>query len=137
MKPWQKVFRDGLAPCLSTPGLLALRKALADDDPRLQQGATTTPPPLRCVRDWPVEGACLVGYSFWQGDRGGDATVGEVEEFFARACFDCDVRISEPAGCRWLLNAYDEWPRQEMILNLLPEVELELDKRRGSDTMRA
>ena len=50
MDSWRKVWRDGLAPLISTEGLEALRTALCDDDARLLQGATTTPPPLQCVQ---------------------------------------------------------------------------------------
>ena len=70
--------------------------ALTGDDPRLTQGSTTTPPPLMCVQDWPVEAACALGYCGWQGDE--LETVGEVEEFFARMCFEADQRLGEPAA---------------------------------------
>jgi hypothetical protein len=49
-------------------------------------------------------------------------TVSEVEEFFARACFETDQRLGEPAACRWFLNWYDETPREEMRRQLLAEV---------------
>ena len=41
MNTWQKVWREGLAPRLSTSGLHALRRALVADDERLLQGDTT------------------------------------------------------------------------------------------------
>jgi hypothetical protein len=75
------------------------------------------------VQDWPVEGACALGYCGWVGD--GLETVGEVEEFFARMCFDVDQQLNELAGCRWWLNWFDETPRDEMRL-LLPEIERSL-----------
>ena len=120
MESWRKVWREGLVPLLSTAGLEALRRALVNDDPRLLQGATTTPPPLQCVQDWPVEAACALGYCGWQGD--GLETVAEVEEFFARMCFEIDQRLGEPAGCRWFLNWFDETPRDEMRANCSAEV---------------
>jgi hypothetical protein len=43
-----------------------------------------------------------VGYCAWQGD--GLETVAEVEEFFARVCFEADQVLGEPAACRWFLN---------------------------------
>ena len=128
MGSWRKVWRDGLVPLLSTSGLEALQRALASDDGRLLQGATTTPPPLQCVQDWPVEAACALGYCGWQGD--GLETVAEVEEFFARMCFEIDQRLGEPAGCRWFLNWYDETPRDEMRCLLLSEVNRSLALRR-------
>ena len=68
MESWRQVWRDGFAPVLSSAGLDALRGALGRDDPRLIQGSTSTPPPLMCVRDWPVEAACALGFCGWQGD---------------------------------------------------------------------
>ena len=120
MESWRKVWREGMVPQLSPAALEALRHALLTDDARLLQGATTTPPPLQCVQDWPVEAACVLGFCGWQGL--GLETVAEVEEFFAGACFEADQRLGEPAACRWFLNWYDETPRQEMRRQLLAEV---------------
>lgn len=130
MESWRKVWREGIVPQLSTSGLTALEKALVNDDPRLIQGATTTPPPLQCVRDWPVEGACALGFCGWQGE--GLNTVAEVEEFFARACFGIDKSLGEPAVCRFFLNWFDETPREEMLPLLLEEVNLALAERSAS-----
>lgn len=127
MESWRKVWREGIAPNLTLPGLTALRQALATDDPRLLQGATTTPPPLMSVQDWPVEAACATAFCGWQGD--GLETVGVVEEFFAQTCFKCDTLLNEPAACRWFLNWFDETPRDEMRRELLPEVELAIAQR--------
>jgi hypothetical protein len=132
MESWRKVWRDGLAPVLSSEGLEALKQALESDDPRLLQGATTTPPPLQCVQDWPVEAACGVGFCGWQGD--GLETVAEVEEFFARVCFEVDQRLGEPAGCRWFLNWFDETPRDDMRRLLLGEVGRTLAQRLSGQT---
>lgn len=135
MESWRKVWREGLVPQLTTPGLEALWLALVSDDPRLLQGATTTPPPLQCVQDWPVEAACVLGYCGWQGD--GLETVAEVEEYFARACFEADQRLGEPAACRWFLNWFDDTARDEMRRLLLSEVNRELARRRGQDVASA
>jgi len=120
MESWRKVWREGLAPALTAQGLEALRRALLTDDSHLIQGATTTPPPLLCVQDRPVEAACAVGYCGWQGD--GLERVAQVEEFFARVCFEVDQRLGEAAACRWFLNWFDETPRAEVRHQLLPEV---------------
>ena len=135
MESWRKVWREGLVPYLSTEGLQALARALTGDDPRLLQGATTTPPPLQCVQDWPVEAACVLGYCGWQGD--GLETVAEVEEYFARLCFEADQVLGEPAACRWFLNWYDETPRPEMCSQLLEEVRRTLADRPGSAAAEA
>jgi hypothetical protein len=127
MESWRNVWRKGVAPLLSLESLEALRQALVNDDPRLVQGATTTPPPLQCVQDWPVEAACALGYCGWRGD--GLETVGEVEEYFARMCFEIDQQMGEPAACRWFLNWFDDTPRDEMRRELLAEVEKALGER--------
>jgi hypothetical protein len=127
MESWRKVWREGLVNQISTGGLKALRRALLNDDARLLQGATTSPPPLQCVQDWPVEAACGLGYCGWQGD--GLESVAEVEEFFARVCFEADQLLGEPAACRWFLNWFDETPRDEMRRLLLPEVNRSLAQR--------
>lgn len=131
MESWRKVWRDGVEPLVSTQGLEALRQALTRDDPRLLQGATTSPPPLMCVQDWPVEAACALGFCGWQGD--GLETVAEVEEFFARMCYEIDQRLGEPAACRWFLNWFDETPREHMRQELLREVVRALAARREPD----
>lgn len=122
MPAWKKVLRDGLVPQLDTSILIQLRDALRADDPRLIQGATTSPPPLQAVQDFSVECGCLVAFC---GMLLGLETVGETEEFFARSCFRIDELVGEPAGCRHLLNAYDETPRHEaftQIADALDEV---------------
>jgi hypothetical protein len=120
MENWRKVWRDGLVPLVSTAGLEALRRGLVGDDAQLAQGATTTPPPLQCVQDWPVEAACALGYCGWRGEQ--LQTVKQVEEFFARLCFEVDKRLGEPTAIRWFLDWFDETPRNQMRRQLLAEV---------------
>ena len=122
MESWRLVWQGGFALVLPTAGLEALRDALRADDLRLAQQCTTTPPPLMCVQDWPVEAACPVAFCGWQGD--GLNLVGKVEEFFARMCFEADQLLNaEPAACRFFLDWWDDTPRAEAIRLLLPEVE--------------
>lgn len=133
MELWRTTFRERVAPCMETPALTALLKAVVEDDPRLLQGATTTPPPLQCVQDWPVEAACAIGYGGWQGM--GLETIAEVEEYFARKCFDFDqIPSFEPAACRYFLNWYDDTPREEMRQELSIELRRTLAERAGSPT---
>jgi hypothetical protein len=127
MESWRTVWREGFAPVLTLKGLESLRDALTSDDPRLVQGSTTTPPPLMCVQDWPVEAACALGFCGWQGER--LETVGDVEEYFARCCFEADTRLGEAAACRWFLNWFDDTPREEMRKELLGEVERAIEAR--------
>jgi hypothetical protein len=124
---WQHAFRVGFAPLLSVEALTALADALAKDSPKLIQGATCTPPPLVCVGGWPVEAACLIGYAGWRGE--GLETVDEVSEYFGRLCKAADDLLGEPAGCRWVLNAWDENPRHEAVPAFLAEVNRELARR--------
>lgn len=137
MESWRLVWRDGFAPVLSDRSLAALAVALETDDKRLTQGSTTTPPPLMCVQDWPVEAGCVFGFcgaienGGFDGDSDSPASVGKVEEFFANACFQADQRLGEPAACRWFLNYWDNEPRDRMRAELLPEVKREIEKRKG------
>jgi hypothetical protein len=133
MESWRKVWREGLASQVSTRGLLALKRGLTGDDPRLTQGATSVPPPLESVLDWPIEGACVLGYGAWQGD--GLETVGEIESLFAEACFEADRRLGEPAAVRYFLAWYDDVPRDEMRRQMLSEVARELSRRHDFDSV--
>jgi hypothetical protein len=54
------------------------------------------------------------------------ATVGEVDEFFANACYQADLLLGEPAGCRHFLNWFDDEEREDVVPQLLKEVEREL-----------
>jgi len=132
MENRQRVWRDGLASLLSTAGLQSLKWALLTDYPRLLQGATTTPPPLPCTEHWPVEAACALGYCGWLGDQ--LMTVVEVEQFFARKCFETDERLGEPVAIRWFLNWFDEAPQNLMRHELLAEVSRALVSR-GAETV--
>lgn len=132
MEMWRKVWHEGLAPSISNEGLEALKVALASDDERLLQGATTVPPPF--VQDWPVEAACALGFCGWTEiekslNEDEFVTVAEVESYFARLCFVCDQIIGEPAACRYFLNWWDESPRDEVLRELGREVEKELERR--------
>lgn len=129
MESWRRIWRDGCCPELSQRQLETLLFALKSDDGRLIQRATTSPPPLQCVQDWPVDAACLLGYCGWKGSEDVGDTVCEVEEYFAKLCFQIDQRMGEPAACRWLLNWFDDTPRDEMRREMIAEVELELQKR--------
>lgn len=128
MESWRMVWRNGFGPVLPTKGLEALAVALRDDDDRVTQGSTTTPPPLLCVQDRPCERADAIAFCGWQNVPP-LRTVGEVEEFYAKACFDADARYGELAACRWFLNWFDDTPRDEMRRELLAEVEREISRR--------
>jgi hypothetical protein len=136
LESWRKTFRVA-APLLSDAALAALETALVTDDKRLIQGATTSPPPLPAVADYPVEAACLLGFCGAIDHGGfGVATVAETEEAFSRYCFDIDTALGEPSGVRNLLNPFDEMPRDAMIASFLPEVRRESERRRNDERTR-
>lgn len=127
MESWRSIWREGFAKVLPLKGLEALADALRADDPRLVQGATTYPPPVLCVDDWPCEQACALGYAGWQGES--LATVGNVAECFSRYCIASDALTGGPGDCRWFLNWFDDCPRDEVRRELLPEVERAIRER--------
>ncbi len=122
---WKDAFRAALD-CFSPMGIVVVRNALVTDAEDFVQGATTFPPPMQAVREWPCEGACLVGYAGWKGD--GLETVGEVEEWFSTVCALVDEALGEPAGCRHLLLFFDETPRLTMRELLLAELDAYLSR---------
>lgn len=132
MTSWQHVFRNGIAPQLPAEGLWALRRALVKRDKRLVQGATTEPPPLLACQDLPCERACAVAYCCAFTSDVLLKPVAEVEEFFARVCFEADQALGESAGCRWFLNWFDETPMEEVRPLLLAEIDTELARRQGA-----
>ena len=130
MESWRKVWRNGFAPQLSIPALIALEAGLKGDDPRIIQGATSCPPALLCVKDWTIEGADLLGFALWFGK--GLETVGELETEWAELCFNADQLIQETAGCRWFLNWFDDTPRDVMRREMLAEVALAIDAKKAA-----
>jgi hypothetical protein len=119
MESWRKVWRNGVVPLVTVPQLQKLANALEHDFSSLIQGATTLPPPLQSYADWPCQGCCGLSYLGWNEER---TTVAEVEEFFARLCFDVDKRLGESAACRYFLNWFDETPQDEMRIKLAEEI---------------
>lgn len=118
---WQVVFREGFGPVIGRYGLAVLLEALRRNDSRIIQQATTDPPPLLVNSDCPVSRADPVAFCGWQAI--GLGTVGDLEEYFARICYEVDSRIGRPGGCRWFLNWVDDTPRGEMVARLVEEVE--------------
>lgn len=138
MTAWETVFRTGFAPLLTTEQLTALLDGLRNDDPRILQCATCSPPPLMCVQDWPVESACAIGFCGADANGGfGTATVGQVEEFFDRVCCGAVDRLGESA--RHFIDWFDSRPRSEVFAALIPVVADVLQQRishQGADRQR-
>ena len=125
METWQKVWREGIAPQLSTRGLQSLRSALNRDDARLLQGRTVAPP--RGQHDQAVHGTCAIGWCGWHGE--GKATIPDLEQYFADVCFESGIALGDPSASRWFLNWFDGAPREEVRQQMLREVEQALTER--------
>lgn len=126
--PWLEVWDCGIAPQMTDEELTALADGLRDHDERIIQGHTTEPLPLLCVSDWPCEKADALGFAYLATHTG--ALIGEVEQFFAQTCYQCDVDIGEVAACRWFLNWHDDTPKLIMFRDLLAAVENTIYRRR-------
>lgn len=127
LESWRLVLRDGFLPGWSSDVLEKAIVLLEADSPKIVQGSTTTPPPLMCMQDWAVEACDIVAFCSTPDCL--EATVGQAEEGFARACFETDSRLGEPAACRWFLRFFDDTPRAEVFRLLIEEFKLELSKR--------
>lgn len=131
MESWRRVWREGIAPLLSTKSLEALRRGLESNSPCILQGVTSQPPSLTYYANEKVEACCALSYCGWQGE--GLETVAEVEEFFARMCYEIDQRMGEPAAVRYFLGWFDEQPRDIVFKALIEECQKALDIRSLSD----
>ena len=134
MEIWRKVWRTGIVPQLADTGLVALRKALMTDDPRLVQGSTCLPPALEAIGEEAVEGACAIGFCGWHGE--GHAEVGSLEAFFERVCSIADSTLDDPGANRLFVDWFDSTPRSVMRAELLNEVHRELRCRAQMVTAR-
>jgi len=126
---WQGAWREGIVPQLTTVGLRNLKAALERNDPQMVTGATSVPPPLQSILGCPVQACCPFCFALLDGLEPYQITVGQLEERFALACSRADELLGEPAGIRHFLNQIDEWTRQDLIWNLLPEVHRALAQR--------
>lgn len=110
MESWRYVWRNGFLSSLDgfggVDGLAALVAAMEADSDELIHNATTCPPPLLCVQDWPIEATDGIGYILWKSlDL---ATVGDVVDGFSNWCMEADMLLGEPGACRWFLNFWDD-----------------------------
>jgi len=129
LTPWQRTWRYGLVPLLSTAGLRNLAAALERDDPRLLQGTICDPCPLSFNENAPVEGCCPLCWALLDDKKPYEVSVGPLEDRFTATCCQANDLLGEPAGIRHFLHAVDEWSRAELKRHLLPEVLLALKER--------
>lgn len=118
-KAWQ-VFREGIAPQLTSLHLQVLREGLRSSDPALLRGATTHPGFLGgLLKDSPCRGACPVGYMGLVADE--LPTVGHVVGFFERVLMGCDKRLGLMAHAHfveWWDHAPETTARVELAMLL-------------------
>jgi hypothetical protein len=126
---WQIVLRKGIIPFVDIAALEALRRALEQDSDELITGQTMQPPQLRAFEDVHVQKACPLCHAILGGRPLSSVTTRQLDELFAAACYQCDLTMGEPQSVRYLLNAIDEWSRQDLIKNLLPEVNAAICRR--------
>ncbi len=122
------VWRVGLAPLLSLEQLERLRIALATNDPRLCQGMTVIPRVLNEDDPLQAEAACPIGFCAL-GELRRSA---QIEMYFAEMCREIDVRMGALAACRYLINFWDDNPRDVVRAAMLTEVQRTLAERRGA-----
>jgi len=130
--PWQRVFRDGIAPQLSTTALLALVNALEAKDETIVRGVGCLPKPTPANADETVTAADAACYAIWRGY--GVNKVGDLEERFAQLTFECDQLVGEPAGCRYFLNWWDDTELDTTRPQLAALIWSILNSRSPSDT---
>ncbi len=128
METWKTVWRQGIAPQCTDEQLQALSLALECDYPELIQGATCEPVPMLCNYDLLCQCACPISFLGW---KTGMETVGEVEAFFQRTTFAAAIALGEQEAVRWLINWWDESPRETARNDLLAEVQASLAERAG------
>jgi hypothetical protein len=69
-------------------------------------------------QDAVCEGGCAVSFPSIVCGVKPAATVSEVEEQFADACFAADRALGEPAACRHFLNWFDDADRADALSTL-------------------
>lgn len=122
---WRSIFHDAIAPRLSTAGLIALRQALEEDDPRLLQCSTVEPAPIDDDDQRPVEGACPLGWCLWQGE--GLVSAGAVWVLFNALLNAVDAAWPLPGDVcgtsrrfiHWIDNTEREMMRRELLLEVV------------------
>lgn len=123
---WQAVLRAALAEAPDA-GLVALRRALAQDSPTVIQGETCRPGWDRPEAE--VECACPLAYLAWKGK--GVRRVGELEQHWARMSWELNQRFRDRHWCAVavLFAFLDDSPRHAVLAALLAEVDAELHER--------
>lgn len=139
MERWREAWR-GITGFIPTKGLLALREAIACDDPGLVQNKTTIPAARSFTTDDDCHGACAIAYCFWHGF--GIKGVGELRFLFEAVSTDADEHFTDlnPRRRRRFSYHFVRWfdrsPRERVRAELLVEVERELAERSRTTEQR-
>jgi hypothetical protein len=121
---WRTVFHRGIVPHLPPAALLDLRDALSIGDPAaMLQGATTSPPPLLPLYNFPVTAANPLVYAVMRAP--GLKTVREADEAFTRFCRHVESTLDE-AATRIFFDFWHDTPLETAREELLDEVEVAL-----------
>jgi len=135
---WRLAWRYGFSDLLPRTGLIALKEAIISDDRRLIQGSSTLPLRIFKRPKLPIVGACAVSFCLWQANE--FSLVGEVWSSLDRLKREVKARIADaatnsdnPFGLRFVsdlsfLSWYNDTSRANMRVELLPEVELAIDR---------
>ncbi len=137
LEVWQIVWRKGLAPNLPTKGLEALREALINDSRELIQKdtlVTTSEIPGTGYPNERMVACCGLAYPFWKG--GVDKRPLAIRRYFDDIAVKCNNVFEENTNWKFpnatdnFISWFDNTDRDEMRKKLLPEVELELERRK-------
>jgi hypothetical protein len=123
---WRKVWREGVAPQLSTEGLQGLLDALKRDDSRIITGATTEPPAFSAASSLPIERCDPVIFAMLDGHSPAACTVGLMDEAFGRLAIRCSELCGMPRAIGTLLCWLDEQDRETWRIELMRETSLAL-----------
>ncbi len=137
LEVWQTVWRKGLAPHLPLKGLEALREALITDSQELIQCETLVTTSEVSGQGYPTEktvGCCGVLYPFWKGGVASNPVALRV--YFSDVISKCcntfiDHGWKLPNASDNFIKWFDLTSRTKMRMELLPEVELELERRKN------
>ena len=122
---WQRAWREGFAPLLSTPALEALRDGLAANDPALLQNVIASPLDLRGA---PCDGACAIAYAIWKGEQ--IVLAEKVRDRFYEVCCKVRGRLDISYGDNLFIDWFDRTLREGCFPILRAEVEHELARRK-------
>jgi len=122
------IFRV-VAQAVPIDGLRALRKALAEDSPRVIQGETVKPLPTLANAEEDCARACVLGFAVWKGFR--LLSVAYVARWFGHICRTIDA--ARPGDAARLVHWVDFTPRERMRAELVAVLDVVLAEAAAED----